>query len=42
MCKFEKKKLLLMERRMTGNCHVRCGTGEKKKLSSNVVADGVF
>lgn len=33
MCKFEQK-LLLMERRMTGNCHVRCGTGENSEITS--------
>lgn len=33
MCKFEQK-LLLMERRMTGNCHVRCGTGENSEIIS--------
>ena len=33
MCKFEQK-LLLMERRMTGNCHVRCGTGENLEITS--------
>ena len=33
MCKFEQK-LLLMERRMTGNCHVRCGAGENLEIIS--------
>lgn len=23
-----------MERRMTGNCHVRCGVGEKAEIAS--------
>ena len=41
MCKFEKK-LLLMERRMTGNCHVRCGTGENLEITSKSYLSSSF
>lgn len=41
MCKFEQK-LLLMERRMTGNCHVRCGTGENSEIISKSYLSSSF
>ena len=41
MCKFEQK-LLLMERRMTGNCHVRCGTGENLEITSKSYLSSSF
>ena len=41
MCKFEQK-LLLMERRMTGNCHVRCGTGENSEITSKSYLSSSF
>ncbi len=41
MCKFEPK-LLLMERRMTGNCHVRCGAGENSEIISKSYLSSSF
>ena len=41
MCKFEQK-LLLMERRMSGNCHVRCGTGENLEITSKSYLSSSF
>ena len=41
MCKFEQK-LLLMERLMTGNCHVRCGTGENLEITSKSYLSSSF